>query len=58
MKYQKIMNLLDDTTNKFRTRHWIKIKEESLGAYNAVGNNDNNIKENKSVNDKIMFMWL
>ena len=56
MKYQKIINLLDDTTNKFRTRHWIKIKEESLGAYNAAGNNGNNIKENKSVNDKVMFM--
>ena len=43
MKYQTIMSLLDDTMNKFRTRHWIKIKEESLGAYNAVENNGNNI---------------
>ena len=38
MKYQKIINLLDDTKNqpsKFRTRNWVKIKDESLGTYSA-----------------------
>ena len=38
MKYQKIMNLLDDTTNqlsKFRTRNWIEINDESRGTYNS-----------------------
>ena len=34
MEYQKIINLLDDTTNqlhKFRTRSWIEINNESKG---------------------------
>ena len=38
MKYQKIMNLLDDTTNqlsKLRTRNWIEINDESRGTYNS-----------------------
>ena len=45
MEYQKIINLLDDTTNrpsKFRTRDWVKINDESRGAYN----NDNDDDEN------------
>ena len=32
MVYQKIINLLDDTTNqpsKFRTRNWVEINDES-----------------------------
>ena len=36
MKYQKILNLLDDTTNqssKFRTRNWVEINYESKGRY-------------------------
>ena len=36
MEYQKIINLLDDTTNqlyKFRTRSWTEINEESKGRY-------------------------
>ena len=38
MEYQKIINLLDDTTNqpsKFRTRNWFKIDDESRGTYDA-----------------------
>ena len=45
MEYQKIINLLDDTTNrpsKFRTRDWVEINDESRGAYN----NDNDDDEN------------
>ena len=41
MEYQKIINLLDDTTNqasKFRTRIWVEINDKSRGTY------DNNIK--------------
>ena len=41
MEYQKITNLLDDTTNqssKFRAKNWVGISDESRGAYN------NNIK--------------
>ena len=41
MEYQKIINLLDDTTNrpsKFRTRDWVEINDESGGACN---NNNN-----------------
>ena len=36
MEYQKIINLLDDTTNqpsKFRTRNWVEINGESKGTY-------------------------
>ena len=36
MEYQKITNLVDDTTNqpsKFRTRDWVKINDESKGRY-------------------------
>ena len=52
MKYQKIINLLDDTTNqpsKFRTRHWVQINDESRGDYNDddennIDDNNNNIK--------------
>ena len=37
MKYQKMINLLDDTTNetsKFRTRNWVKINDELIGTCN------------------------
>ena len=36
MKNQKIVNLLDDTTNqpsKFRTRNWVEINNGSKGSY-------------------------
>ena len=36
MEYQKIINMLDDTTNqpfKFRTRNWVEINDESKGRY-------------------------
>ena len=36
MVYQKIINLLDNTTNqscKFRTRNWVEINDESQGKY-------------------------
>ena len=38
MEYQKIANLIDDTSNqssKFRTRNWVEINGESRGAYNV-----------------------
>ena len=37
MGYQKITNLLDDSSNKtskFRTEHWVEINDESRGKYN------------------------
>ena len=46
MEYQKIRNLLDDTTNqppKYRTRNWVEINDEQRDAYN---NNNNNNNEN------------
>ena len=49
MEYQKIINLLDDTTNqpsKFRTRNWVKINDESQGAYNDNDDNNNNNNNN------------
>ena len=36
MEYQKIANLLDNTSNqpsKFRTRNWVEINDESRGTY-------------------------
>ena len=36
MKYQKLINLLDNTKNwlsKFRTRNWVEINDESKGRY-------------------------
>ena len=38
MEYQKIANLIDDTSNqpsKFRTKNWVEINEESRGTYNV-----------------------
>ena len=38
MEYQKLANLIDDTSNqpsKFRARNWIEINDESRGAYNV-----------------------
>ena len=38
MEYQKIANLIDDTSNqpsKFRTRNWVEINNESRGTYNV-----------------------
>ena len=43
MEYQKITNLLGDTTNqqsKFKTKNWVQINDESQGAYNK----DNQIR--------------
>ena len=36
MEYQKIINLLDNTSNKlskFRTKNWIEINYQSRGVY-------------------------
>ena len=38
MKYQKIANLIDDTSNqpsKFRIKNWVEINDESRGTYNV-----------------------
>ena len=37
MEYQKIADLLDDSSNKtskFRTKNWIEINDEPRGTYN------------------------
>ena len=47
MDYQKIVNLLDDTTNqtsKFRTRNWVEINDESPEKYD-----NSNIKFKMSI---------
>ena len=39
MKYQKIINLLDNTPNqptKFRTRNWVKIYDDPCGIYKTT----------------------
>ena len=38
MEYQKMANLLDNTSNqpsKFRTQNWVEINDESRGTYSA-----------------------
>ena len=38
MEYQKIANLIDDTSDqpsKFRTKSWVEINDESRGTYNV-----------------------
>ena len=38
MEYQKIINLLDNTSNqqsKFRTKNWVEINDRSYGVYNT-----------------------
>ena len=39
MKYQKIINLLDNTPNqptKFRTNNWVEINDDACGTYNTT----------------------
>ena len=39
MKYQKVIKLLDDTTNqtsKFRTKNWVEMNDESRIMYNVI----------------------
>ena len=38
MQYQKIINLLDNTSNqptKFRTKNWVEMNDDALGTYNT-----------------------
>ena len=38
MKYQKIINLWDNTRNEpstFRTKNWAELSDDSLGTYNT-----------------------
>ena len=38
MEYQKISNLLDNTSNqpsKFKTKNWVAINDESRGTYSV-----------------------
>ena len=38
MEYQKIINLLDNTSNqptKFRTKNWVEINDDARGTYNT-----------------------
>ena len=40
MEYQKITNLLDNTSNqpsKFRTKNWVELNDESREGYNVNG---------------------
>ena len=53
MGYQKMVNLLDDTTNqpsKFRTRNWVRINDKSKEKYDS-----SNIKI-YNIHDKVKFM--
>ena len=40
MKYQKIINLLDNTPNqlsRFKTKYWVKVNDDICGRYNSSG---------------------
>ena len=42
MEYQKIANLIDDTSNqpsRFRTKNWVEINDESRGVCNVNSQN-------------------
>ena len=42
MEYQKIINLLDNTSNqppKFRTKNWVEINFDSRGKHNTNSQN-------------------
>ena len=55
MEYQKIISLLDDTTNqasKFRTRNWAEMNDESRADYNDDNENNNNTFDNNNNNIK------
>ena len=57
MKYQKIINLLNDIMNqpsKFRTRNWVEINDESRGDYND-DDESNNDDDDDNNNNKIKF---
>ena len=44
MEYQKIVNLLDNTSNqpsKFMTRNWVEINDDSRGTYTNANLNLN-----------------
>ena len=56
MKYQKIINLLDDTMNepfKFKTRNWIEINDKSRETYNDDDDDNNNNNNNNNDNIKV-----
>ena len=41
MEHQKVINLLDNTSNKpskFRTKNWIEINDDIIGAYSPNKN--------------------
>ena len=57
MEHQKIINLLDETTNqpfKFRAKNWVEINDESRGAYNYHDDN-NNINNDDDDDNNIKF---
>ena len=55
MEYQKIINVLYDTTNqpsKFRTRNRVEINDEPRGVYNYGDNDDNNDDNSNNIKFK------
>ena len=60
MEYQKIINLLDNTTNQpseFKTRNWVEINDESRGAYNDDDHDDNNNCDDDNNNINLKRQW-
>ena len=60
MEYQKIINLLDNTTNQpseFKTRNWVEINDESRVAYNDDDHDDNNNCDDDNNNINLKRQW-
>ena len=54
MEYQKLIHLLDDTTNqpsKFTIRNWAEINDESWKAYNDDDDDNNNNDDDDNSNN-------
>ena len=56
MEYQKIINLLENTTHqptKFRTKNWVKINDDARGIYST----NSEVKSKTSMLKSILCEW-
>ena len=57
MRYQKVINLLENTPNqpyKFRTKNWVEINDDTRGTYNK----NNQIKFKTSMLNSSLFDYM
>ena len=64
MEHQKIINLLDNTSNqptKFRTKKWIEINDEERGIYNTnsqIKFKTSMLRSGLSVMVMLIYLWV